>query len=128
MMNNSDKPDKAQNFWLTVIRTALGRCPNCGQGRLFGSYLKQVERCAVCGEALGHIRADDGPAWLTILLIGQIFAIFLLGFSPHIPWPNWAIMAVIMPATLILTLAILPRAKGFFIGMIWRSGCAGSEK
>lgn len=123
MAKNSPPP-----FWPVVIRSAFGRCPNCGQGRLFVTYLKQVEQCAICGEALGHIRADDGPAWLTILIMGHIFAIFLLGVSPNITWPDWVIMAVVVPLTLILTLSILPRTKGFFIGMIWRSGCAGSEK
>jgi uncharacterized protein (DUF983 family) len=126
-MNNPDKPNQRQDFWLTVIRTALGRCPNCGKGCLFASYLKPVERCVVCGEALGHIRADDGPAWLTILLVGHILAPFLLGVVPILTWPDWAIMTVIMTFTLVLTLAILPRSKGFFIGVIWRSGCIGAE-
>ena len=127
-MNNPDKPNKPKDLRLTVIRTILGRCPNCGEGSLFASYLKPVELCAVCGEALGHIRADDGPAWLTILIIGHIFAFLLLGFSLDPNWPDWAIMAVVMPLILILTLAILPRAKGFFIGVIWYSGCIGAEK
>jgi uncharacterized protein (DUF983 family) len=127
-MNNPDKPNQPQAFWLTVIRTALGRCPSCGEGRLFASYLKPVEHCAVCGEALGYIRADDGPAWLTILLMGHILAPFLLGVVPNLTWPDWAILAMIMTFTLILTLAILPRSKGIFIGVIWRSGCIGAEK
>ena len=126
--NKQGKPNKPQDFWLTVIRAALGRCPNCGKGRLFVSYLKQAEHCSVCGEALGHIRAEDGPAWLTILLVGHILAPFLLGVLPNVIWSDWVILAVIMTLTLILTLLILPRAKGFFIGVIWRLGCVGAEK
>lgn len=120
--------NKPQDFWLTVIRTAIGRCPNCGEGRLFSSYLKPVGHCAVCGEALGHIRADDGPAWLTILLVGQILAPFLLNVVPNITWPDWAIIGMVLTLTLVLALIILPRAKGVFIGIIWRSGCIGAEK
>jgi len=119
---------KPQDFWLTAIRTALGRCPNCGEGRLFASYLKPVECCTACGEALGHIRADDGPAWLTILLVGHILAPFLLGVVPNLSWPDWVIMLGVITCTLVLTLSILPRAKGLFIGVIWRAGCIGSEK
>ncbi len=111
-----------------VVRGAFGRCPRCGHGKLFKSYLKPVENCAVCGEPLGHIRADDGPAWLTILLMGHILAPFLLGVVPHLAWPDWAIMAVILTFTLVLTLVILPRSKGIFIGLIWRAGCIGSER
>lgn len=117
-----------QEFWPIIARDALGHCPNCGQGQLFKSYLKQVDACAVCGEALGHIRADDGPAWLTILFVGHIIAPFLLVVVPNTSWPDWVLMAVIMTLTLALTLAILPRAKGVFISIIWRSECVGSEK
>jgi uncharacterized protein (DUF983 family) len=123
MTKNSPQP-----FWSVVMRGTLGRCPNCGRGRLFASYLKQIEQCAVCGETLGHIRADDGPAWLTILIMGHILAIFMLGVLPHAAWPDSLILEIVIPLTLVLTLAVLPRAKGFFIGMIWRSGCAGSGK
>src|SRR6266540_2544364 len=111
-MGKPRKPNRPHDFWLTVIRTALGRCPNCGQGLLFASYLKQVENCAICGEPLGHIRADDGPAWLTILLVGHILAPFLLGVVPNVTWPDWVIMAMVITLTLALTLALLPRAKG----------------
>jgi uncharacterized protein (DUF983 family) len=95
---------------------------------LFANYLKQVEQCTVCGEALGHIRADDGPAWLTILLVGHILAPFFLGILPNVYWPDWVVISVAMALTLVLTLTILPRAKGFFIGVIWRSGCVGAER
>jgi uncharacterized protein (DUF983 family) len=127
-MDTPSKPHQSQDFSLTVIRTFLGRCPTCGEGRLFASYLKPVACCAMCGEALGHIRAEDGPAWLTILLVGHIVAPFLLGVVPGLMWPDWAILAVSMAFTLVLALTILPRVKGFFIGMIWRSGCIGSEE
>ena len=56
----------------SVFRGACARCPNCGRGRLFRAYLKPVETCAECHESLKHIRADDGPAWLTILVVGHI--------------------------------------------------------
>ena len=120
--------NKQQPFWPVVIRGASGRCPNCGQGRLFQSYLKQVEQCTNCDEEFGHIRAEDGPAWLTILIVGHILAPFLLIVLPQVTWPDWEIMAVIMTLMMVLTFAILPRAKGVFIAMIWRSGCIGGEK
>lgn len=117
-----------EELWPVIVRGAFGRCPRCGQGKLFRSYLKQVDACASCGEKLGHIRADDGPAWLTILLVGHILAPFFLSVLPHVDWPDWIIMAVMMSFTLVLTLWLLPRSKGVFIGLIWRSGCIGSEK
>lgn len=123
MQQNNQSP-----LWSVIKRGALARCPKCGQGRLFTGYLKQVEKCSVCGEELGHIRADDGPAWLTIMLVGHIMAPLLLGIAPKTNWPEWVSMAVWPVAALVLAIAILPRAKGMFIGLIWRSGCVGSEK
>lgn len=122
------KPNNGIALSEVILRGVFGRCPRCGQGKLFASYLKPVDNCAVCGEKLGHIRADDGPAWLTILLVGHILAPFFLSVLPHVQWSDWVIMAVIMSLTLVLTLWLLPRSKGVFIGLIWRSGCIGSEK
>ncbi|WP_274608695.1 DUF983 domain-containing protein [Mesorhizobium sp. 113-1-2] len=51
----------------------MGRCPNCGQGKLYRTYQKQVERCAVCGERFGDIESDDAAPWFTVLIAG-VFA------------------------------------------------------
>jgi uncharacterized protein (DUF983 family) len=49
----------AQPVWRAVRNGLRHRCPVCGRGRLFFSYLKTV---ADCGEDLSQQRADDGPA------------------------------------------------------------------
>ena len=41
-------------------------------------YLKVRESCPVCGEALHHQRADDGPAYLTILVVGHVLGPLML--------------------------------------------------
>jgi len=127
-MPGTDNTNKKQDFWLTVIRSFICRCPRCGQGRLFARYLKPVASCSVCGEALGHIRADDGPAWLTILLVGHILGPLMLAIIPNTTWPDWLSMMVWPLAALALSLMLLPRAKGVFIGLIWRTGGIGAEK
>lgn len=109
------------DFWLTILRALIGRCPNCGEGRLFASYLKQVERCPECGENFGHIRADDGPAWLTIITVGHIIAPMLIGVSLNSNFSVLALVAMLCSFALVLTLAVLPRAKGVFIALIWRT-------
>jgi uncharacterized protein (DUF983 family) len=114
-------------FWPTVRRATSGHCPKCGEGKLFRSYLKPVENCAHCQEQLGHIRADDGPAWLTIVLVSHILAPLMLAFLPGTNWPMWLIGLLILVPTVALMLLLLPYCKGLFIGMIWRSGCVGSE-
>lgn len=121
--DNWPKPDN----WTLIDRALLKRCPRCGKGRLYKSYLKQVSSCGECHEDLGHIRADDGPAWLTVLLVGHIilplaFLVELEGWSDGKIVVFWCVVAVL------LTLMVLPRAKALFIGIIWRTGCGGSEK
>lgn len=111
-----------------IMRGVAGRCPRCGKGKLFKRYLKPVAACSACSEKLGHIRADDGPAWLTILLAGHILIPLFIGVLPQLNWPDWAILATIIVVTLAVILCLLPLAKGVFIGLIWRLGCIGSEE
>lgn len=113
----------------TVIRRALlERCPHCGQGRLFASYLKQVERCAVCQEQFGHLRSDDAAPWLTILVVGHIVVPLLLAVETRVSWPSWVSMTLWPALALMLVALVLPRAKAVFLGVIWATGSPGSER
>ena len=49
-----------------MLRGARLRCPSCGEGSLYSSYLKVADTCSSCGEALHHQRADDAPATLDL--------------------------------------------------------------
>ncbi len=109
-------------------RGAMLKCPNCGKGKLFRAYLKQVDACSECGEEYGHIRADDGPAWLTILIVGHIVGTLLYTFWQSINWPDWAQIMLWCGLGLAMTLALLPSCKGVFIALLWRSGAPGSER
>ncbi|WP_316353719.1 DUF983 domain-containing protein [Candidatus Trichorickettsia mobilis] len=119
-MKSTNNPT-SQNFWLIVGRALFGFCPSCGKGRLFTTYLKQVEHCMSCNECFGRIKADDGPAWLTIFMVGHILIPILLTVAPRTTWPEWVSMIVWPGLALILAIIILPRAKGLFIAIIWRT-------
>ena len=113
----------------TAIRRAvLGRCPNCGKGALYKSYLKQVDRCPVCGESYGQSHADDGPPWLTILLVGHVIVPLIFVVNSLALWPLWAEMSVWPALTALLALAVLPRAKGVFLAILWTTRAPGFEK
>lgn len=109
-----------QPWGRTLWRGVCNRCPGCGAGRLLAGYLRPVVKCSACGEAFGHIRADDGPAWLTLVLVGHILAPVLLAVVPNSSWPDWLSMLVWPLVALLLALLILPRAKGAFVAAIWR--------
>jgi uncharacterized protein (DUF983 family) len=48
---------------LTGIR---GRCPRCGEGKLFRGFLKLASRCDVCGLNYGFADPADGPAFFAM--------------------------------------------------------------
>jgi len=107
-------------------RALLGRCPCCGEGKLMRSYLKQVEQCSVCGEQFGQIRADDAAPWLTIIVVGHIF--LPLAFMLNWDWmPTWAAMVSMSALFTAISLAILPRAKMLFIGVLWQTRAPGYQ-
>lgn len=51
------------------------RCPNCQKGALFDGYLTSVNACAECGEPFHHHRADDGPAYVVILIVAHVIGL-----------------------------------------------------
>jgi uncharacterized protein (DUF983 family) len=108
------------------LRALLGRCPCCGEGKLFRSYLKQVENCSACGEAFGQIRADDAAPWLTIIIVGHVFLPF--AFMVNVDFlPAWAAMILWSALFAAISLAILPRAKALFIAILWQTRAPGYQ-
>ncbi len=117
----------ARPFFPALSRGLRGRCPACGRGSLFWRYLKVSPHCPACDHDLARYPADDGPAYFTILIVGHLIIAPLLLFP--IIWQ--ASPLVVLPATLIplagLTLALLPRVKGGFIGVMYALGVKDSD-
>jgi uncharacterized protein (DUF983 family) len=108
------------NTLVSVLKKTLRfKCPNCGEGRLYHSFLKLVSCCSECHEVLDDIRADDAPAWLTILIVGHIVGSGLFLILPFFNYPDWLLIFVIIVPTLILSLVILPFSKSLFVGVLW---------
>ena len=112
---------------LAVRRGLLGRCPSCGKTRLFMSYLKQVQSCAACGAQYGRIRADDAAPWATIIVVGHIFLPLIFFVNLETIMPFWAGVFAWAALYTGLSLALLPRAKGFFIALLWVTRAPGVD-
>ena len=95
------------------------RCPACGEGALFRSFLKVQDACPFCRAELHHHRADDGPAYLTILVVGLLMAPILLWVYPTFRPEPWVMIAIFSTGTVVLSLLLLPRFKGALIGLQW---------
>ncbi|WP_238367962.1 DUF983 domain-containing protein [Mesobacterium pallidum] len=116
-MSESSHQDRP--IWPAVFNGWRRRCPNCGKGPLLRSYLKVRDSCPVCRQELHHHRADDGPAYLTILIVGHLMApTFLWAFVKYRPEPL-VLFTVFAVGCVALSLYLLPRLKGVIIAFQW---------
>lgn len=117
---NSEKLIKRNRILaLSLKRGLLCKCPNCGTGTLFKSYLKVTPICEVCHESYSAHRADDLPAYLVLFVVGHIVVGLLMTAESNTNWPIWAHVLIWPLLTLILSLALLQPFKGAIVGLQW---------
>jgi uncharacterized protein (DUF983 family) len=104
-----------------------GKCPNCGEGHMFGRFLKVADSCDHCGEELVHQRADDFPAYLVMVVVGHLVVPAILAVETAYAPPVWLQLAVWLPVTLFASLALLQPTKGAIVGLQWQIGMHGFE-
>lgn len=116
--STSAGPEK-RNAWQAIGRGFLGRCPRCGEGKIFRAFLKVADKCNSCGQDFSGHRADDLPAYLVIVIVGHIIVPLALwietDYSPPVPLQ----LAIYLPVTLIASLALLQPVKGAVVGLQW---------
>lgn len=106
-------------FMTGLLRGLRHRCPDCGEGRLYRAYLKIAPVCDACGHDLGAYRADDGPAYFTILLLGHLVVAPMFFFRFMWEASPWLIVPGALGGLTALVLILLPRIKGAFVGALW---------
>jgi uncharacterized protein (DUF983 family) len=108
-----------RDVWTALKRGFRGRCPRCGQGKLFRAFLKVDDHCSVCQLDFTPHRADDLPAYLVIVIVGHIVVPTILwietDYSPSIALQ----LSIYLPLTLILSLALLQPVKGAVVAIQW---------
>lgn len=103
-----------------LLRGWGNRCPACNARRAMRQgYLGVRPACPSCAEAFHHHRADDGPAYLTILIVGHLMAPLLLWvFTAYRPDP-WVLAGGFSLGTVALSLYLLPRIKTAMVALQW---------
>jgi len=107
-----------------LVRGLIGRCPNCGGGRLFAGFLTVAPACEACGYDLAKADSGDGPA-VFVIMIGGFFGAFgalLTEFSFHPP--VWATLLIWLPLTLLVCLALLRPFKGAMLAAQFMNNAA----
>ena len=111
--------EEKRDVWLALKRGFRGRCPRCGQGKLFRAFLKVDSNCSVCELDFTPHRADDLPAYLVIIIVGHIVVPTALLIETDFSPPVWLQLAIYLPVTLLASLALLQPVKGAVVGLQW---------
>jgi uncharacterized protein (DUF983 family) len=127
-MRNVEKPvSLTKALW----RGFTMRCPNCGEGKLFGRFLKVADHCSACGEDFTPQRADDFPAYLVIVVVGHITIPAVLIVEETFAPAMWLQFLFWLPFIAISALALLQPTKGTVVALQWQlsmHGFADSKK
>ena len=117
--------DKAHWPPVDPIRAGLsGRCPRCGEGRLFAGFLTVAERCGVCGLDYDFADAGDGQAIFVMLIMGFVVVGLALWFELTFQPPLWVHFIIWLPVASILCLVPLRLAKGVLITLQYANQAA----
>jgi uncharacterized protein (DUF983 family) len=104
-----------------LARVALaGRCPSCGNGRLFAGVIGFAPRCDVCGLDYASFNVGDGAASFLILIIGAIVTGLAMWLELSVAPPWYVHAALWLPLTLMLTLGLLRVAKALLLALEYR--------
>ena len=103
------------------ISTGLrGRCPRCGRGRLFKGFLSLKPRCEVCGLEYAFADSGDGPAFFVMSIVGLVVVALAMWVEFAYEPPMWVHMALWLPLTVALSLALVRPLKGAMIALQYR--------
>ena len=98
-----------------------GRCPRCGDGKLFKGFLAVAPSCDLCGLDYGFADSGDGPAVFVMLIAGFIVVGGALWFDFTYEPPMWVHLVVTLPLGALVCLAILRPLKGVLIALQYRN-------
>jgi len=108
-----------KSVWTGIRRGIVCHCPNCGKGRLFEGFLKPTAHCEVCGNDNRIYPSDDLPPYLTVFVVGHVVVGLFLWVDLNFSIAVWTQLAIWLPLTGLLSLALLPVMKGVAIGICW---------
>jgi len=102
---------------LMISRGLRGRCPRCGEGKLFRGFLSLQPACERCGLDYSFADAGDGPA-VFVILIGGFIVVFAALITEIVYQPPYWLHAVLwLPLILVVTLVPLRLIKGLLIAL-----------
>ena len=110
---------------ISAMSTGLaGRCPRCGDGRLFNGYITVAPKCDVCGLDFAFADSGDGPAVFVTLLAGFMVLGIALAVDVAYEPPLWVHLVIFLPLTILVCLGMLRPLKGVLIASQYKNKAA----
>lgn len=100
----------------------FGRCPKCGQGKLYAKYLLIADKCGACGADFSMADSGDGPTVFVILVVGALAVPFVLVLQLAFGLPLWLVATAGLLFTAGLSFVLLPVFKGVLFTLQWAHG------
>lgn len=110
-------PQTGASPWTAGLR---GRCPRCGEGRLFRGFLKLEDRCDSCGLQLSALDAADGPAFFAMSFVGIFVGFAALFMEVAFQPPVWLHLLIWFPLIAVLCVLLLRPIKGVMVALTFR--------
>ncbi|GGC58465.1 DUF983 domain-containing protein [Chelatococcus reniformis] len=101
---------------LSPLQTGLrGRCPRCGEGRLFHGFLNLRDTCDVCGLDYRFADPADGPAFFVMMFACIPSVVFALWVETQFEPTLWVHLVTSLPVLLITCIPPLRPLKGWLV-------------
>jgi uncharacterized protein (DUF983 family) len=114
---NMNSPESRASTVSPYLAGLRGRCPRCGQGKLFAGFLSLARRCQRCGLDFASADSGDGPAVFVILIAGAVVLGSAVVVEALYRPPYWLHAALWLPLLLAVTLGLLRPLKGLLVAM-----------
>ena len=106
---------------LPPVQTGLaGRCPECGEGRLFKSMLSFTDGCAICGADFRDEDSGDGPAIFVIFIVGIFIVPMAIAFDLILHPPFLVTFLIWGTIIIAVSLWLLRLLRGLMFNIAWQ--------
>ena len=116
-MQRQDSQDSA-----SILSVGLrGRCPRCGEGKLFDGFLTVAPNCDACGLDYKFADSGDGPVIFIMMISGIVVVGSALMVDAYYEPPMLLLGAIFLPLMLIVSLGLMRPFKGILIASQYKN-------
>lgn len=115
-------------FSSPTVTCLRGRCPRCAEGRIFRHWLQIAQQCSHCGLDLSAHDQGDGPAYLTVFIIGGLVTVLASMTEILLTPPYWLHAVLWLPLVVFGSIGFLHYAKAWLLAASFRHQLLGESE